>query len=651
VLGAGDAEIVLADSTPSTDDGTDLGDGTVGAPGIVQTFTIRSASDRDLTVSGIEITGTEAAEFSVGGIALPATIPAGGTTTFTVTFEPVGGGTRSAGVGIQSSVAARSPFTFSIQGTGTRIPVATADGWAMLQGTTLAIPAPGVLANDTDADGDQLTAVKVSDPAHGSLTLNADGSFSYTPTPAYIGSDSFTYKAEDGSHESNVATVSILVQQAHPVTFVLGTHGTRTGGGELEQVVVHGGAAEAPLFDIEPGWAFVRWSTSFASVKLTLTVTALYAPAYSLTVENGTGSGYYMTGYLVEDIAADAIPPGMKFAGWSVDPLMYGLNLGSRIAESTTFSMPSSAVTLTANYAYLDPVWEHELSVAGTTTWSLSFGMHLAATDGVDDDLDITHEDHGDEDGFLSSDDGQDLYSTEFRGQSESADYLLVLKAQDGVPVTASWAAPTLPEGKKLTIYEVVLSGGGVDRSAYTRTLVGYTAMDMSQAGSVTVPAGETRAYVLRYGDDVVYDLPFAAGWNLVSLPIEPTDPTTGTVLAGDDSRGGVIHTGSVWQWEDSGYVAATEMHACVGYWVYVEDATALLVQGQTVNQGPLVLSAGLNLCGTAVASDLPEDAGIGVVWLWQAACMRYCTVTTLLPGRGYWITAPAPVVLTLPGQ
>ena len=68
-----------------------------------------------------------------------------------------------------------------------------------------------MLGNDTDVDGDTLTAVLVSGPAHGTLTLNADGSFTYTPDANYNGSDSFTYKANDGSADSNVATVSLTV--------------------------------------------------------------------------------------------------------------------------------------------------------------------------------------------------------------------------------------------------------------------------------------------------------------------------------------------------------------------------------------------------------------------------------------------------------
>ena len=68
-----------------------------------------------------------------------------------------------------------------------------------------------MLTNDTDVDGDALNAILVSGPAHGSLTLNADGSFTYTPAANYNGPDSFTYKANDGQADSNVATVSINV--------------------------------------------------------------------------------------------------------------------------------------------------------------------------------------------------------------------------------------------------------------------------------------------------------------------------------------------------------------------------------------------------------------------------------------------------------
>ncbi|NHJ14152.1 MAG: tandem-95 repeat protein [Candidatus Thorarchaeota archaeon] len=70
--------------------------------------------------------------------------------------------------------------------------------------------ANGVLANDTDVDGDTLTATLISGPSHGVLTFNADGSFTYTPELNWYGTDSFVYEVSDGTL-TDIATVSITV--------------------------------------------------------------------------------------------------------------------------------------------------------------------------------------------------------------------------------------------------------------------------------------------------------------------------------------------------------------------------------------------------------------------------------------------------------
>jgi VCBS repeat-containing protein len=92
-------------------------------------------------------------------------------------------------------------------------PVAANDAYTTAEDVALTVPAAGVLANDSDVDGDRLTAVLVTGPAHGTLTLNADGSFTYTPALNYSGPDSFTYRASDGSLSSS-ASVAITVRSA-----------------------------------------------------------------------------------------------------------------------------------------------------------------------------------------------------------------------------------------------------------------------------------------------------------------------------------------------------------------------------------------------------------------------------------------------------
>ena len=67
---------------------------------------------------------------------------------------------------------------------------------------TLTVEAPGVLANDSDADGDSLIAILVAGPSKGMLTLNRDGSFTYTPNAGFTGADGFTYFAEESTPSS-----------------------------------------------------------------------------------------------------------------------------------------------------------------------------------------------------------------------------------------------------------------------------------------------------------------------------------------------------------------------------------------------------------------------------------------------------------------
>jgi VCBS repeat-containing protein len=91
-------------------------------------------------------------------------------------------------------------------------PVAEDDAYTTSKDTPLQVTAVlGVLANDVDPNGDPLTAVLDSGPSHGTLDLHADGSFTYTPAAGFAGLDTFTYHANDGEANSNVATVQITV--------------------------------------------------------------------------------------------------------------------------------------------------------------------------------------------------------------------------------------------------------------------------------------------------------------------------------------------------------------------------------------------------------------------------------------------------------
>ncbi|HYC62806.1 MAG TPA: cadherin-like domain-containing protein [Thermoanaerobaculia bacterium] len=97
-------------------------------------------------------------------------------------------------------------------------PVAAGDAYAMNQDTTLIVPAPGVLGNDTDVDGDTLSAVLSTNASNGTLALAPNGSFTYTPDAGFAGMDSFTYTAHDGATGSNTVTVTIQIADTQAPT-------------------------------------------------------------------------------------------------------------------------------------------------------------------------------------------------------------------------------------------------------------------------------------------------------------------------------------------------------------------------------------------------------------------------------------------------
>lgn len=90
-------------------------------------------------------------------------------------------------------------------------PVGNADNFGTFENTTITVPAPGVLADDVDVEGDALTAVLYSTPGHGLLVFNGDGSFSYAPNAGYSGTDQFFYRASDGQALSALTTVTITI--------------------------------------------------------------------------------------------------------------------------------------------------------------------------------------------------------------------------------------------------------------------------------------------------------------------------------------------------------------------------------------------------------------------------------------------------------
>ncbi|MEX2187538.1 MAG: Ig-like domain-containing protein [Pirellulales bacterium] len=187
-------------------------------PGVADTF----AATEDTPLSVVAANGVLANDGDGQSGALSATLltnvahgtlalNANGSFTYTPTTNYFGPDsfTYQAGDGTRTT----SPVTVTINVAAVNdAPVATGDSYAITAGSPLNVSAAnGVLKNDTDVDSTTLSAELVSGPANGTLTLNADGSFTYTSTAGFSGSDTFTYRVSDGAATSNTATVTIGV--------------------------------------------------------------------------------------------------------------------------------------------------------------------------------------------------------------------------------------------------------------------------------------------------------------------------------------------------------------------------------------------------------------------------------------------------------
>ncbi len=177
-----------------------------------------TAEDVPLNVSAVGVLGNDT---DGDGDPLTAVLvdgPAHGTLTlnadgsFAYTPNALFSGADSFTYRAQATCGSSDPATVSITVTHVNhAPVASDDSYNMAQDTQLTVSASGVLANDTDVDGDALTAILIDGPSHGVVTLNPDGSFTYTPLAGFSGADAFTYEASDGSLQSATATVTINV--------------------------------------------------------------------------------------------------------------------------------------------------------------------------------------------------------------------------------------------------------------------------------------------------------------------------------------------------------------------------------------------------------------------------------------------------------
>ena len=114
-------------------------------------------------------------------------------------------------IGDGHGASATATVTMTITGVNDA-PLATPESYDVVENVPLTINAPGVLANDSDVDDEPLTAVLDTQPVSGTVSLNSDGSFTFTPAVDVTGTYTFSYHANDGDADSETAVVTLNIQ-------------------------------------------------------------------------------------------------------------------------------------------------------------------------------------------------------------------------------------------------------------------------------------------------------------------------------------------------------------------------------------------------------------------------------------------------------
>ncbi len=231
----------------------------------------------------------------------------------------------------------------------------------------------------------------------------------------------------------------------------------------------------------------------------------------------------------------------------------------------------------------------------------------------------------------------------DMRGKTLREEWMLTV-ITGASPTVLTWDSASLPvEG--LTIRQVSLETG---------TSIPGTAVDMAVARRLEVSADTSMA--LRISSTItVFELELFEGWNLISLPNQPLDPTMDAVLAAEnvmrrDGGQEAVSFRPAWEWSPAldgrqgQYVSMSQMDACKGAWVYASATCTVSVTGMVYDGVTEPLAQGWNLIGVVERTVLDEHAGFFLPgYAWDPVGGSYLFIRagdTLCPGLAYWLFA-----------
>jgi VCBS repeat-containing protein len=316
------------------------------------------------------------------------------------------------------------------------VPVAEDDGYSVTEGGTLTIDAvSGVLSNDTDDDGDDLDADLVDDVSNGTLSLNtADGSFTYTHDGSETTSDSFTYYANDGTENSNLATVTITVSAENDVPVAENDSYSVAEGGTLNvnpasSVLINDTDADGDSLTV----GMPRPETDVSNGTLTLRANG----SFTYTHDGSETTSDIFT-YVANDGTSDSNVATVSITVTSENDVPIANPDSYTVAEGGTLNIAAAGVLINDTDADLDPLTVGDpRSNSPTTNGTLTLN--------VDGSFTYTH------DGSETTSDSFTYAANDGTSDSNVATVSITVTSENDVPI-ANPDSYTVAEGGTLNI-------------------------------------------------------------------------------------------------------------------------------------------------------------------------------------------------------
>jgi putative ABC transport system substrate-binding protein len=311
-------------------------------------------------------------------------------------------------------------------------------------------------------------------------------------------------------------------------------------------------------------------------------------------------------------------------------------------AEATPVSV--TAPNNTANINFALGAWQSGwfvpmIATAGSegSNTNLEFGVTSGASDGFDNGIDVPHPPPGPsatfDAYFLISDqlfpDLDNDYRAPLATATDGRVWTLKVKSQSQ-EITLTWDASQIPSN----LY------------AYMDT--GTETIDMKAQNSITLPAGE-QSLTIRVSGQVCLDIFLKAGWNMVSVPVMPSNNSVSAVFPG---------VAAVYSWNPvtKSYTVPATIDSEKGYWVAVAADTTINVCGVPVTTWASDIKAGWNMIGSLIynasiadPNDNPDGSVQPFAYWWDPASKSYDYKTTIEPTKGYWVASVQDCTLTVP--